>query len=94
MTHKRARFFLTLFGVLAPCAGLAACVVIFMWAPLYGAIGALLIIMSALPMMAGQAGFSAATLFWKCGECDQRYFAFMMPYWLFDRSCQNCCLPD
>jgi hypothetical protein len=94
MTHERARFFLTLLGAIIPIIALGAILAIFVWAPSYAAPGALLVPVSAILIMVGQFGFTAAALGWNCGECDQRYFAFLMPYWLFDRNCQNCHLPD
>lgn len=94
MTHERARFLLTLFGAVAPAIVLGLVPVILIWAAPYAALVGLLIIMGALFIIVGHALLVALTVFWGCGECGRQYFAFFMPYWPFDRDCQNCHTPD
>lgn len=94
MTHERARFLLTVAGAVLPLVGLGLTGILFTFAPIYAAIGAILIIISAMLIIAGQAGFLILACFWNCSQCSRQYFSFLMPFWPFNRKCQNCHLPD
>jgi hypothetical protein len=94
MTHERARFLLTITGAVVPIIAMASIFLILLFAQSHAALSGLLIILSALLIGIGHAAFIIITAVWNCGECGRRYFAYFMPYWLFDRGCQNCTLVD
>lgn len=94
MTHERARLILTLLGALFPFVAFFVSLALFLWAPAWAAFAVLLLILAALLMIGGQIALAIATVFWACGQCGKRYFAFFMPHWPLDRDCQNCHLPD
>jgi len=96
VTHERARFLLTLFGAVIPTLTFVF-ILISVLLDVFrdvAAIGALVLIISALLMMVSHIMLYGLSAFWNCGECGKRYYELFMPYWPLTRTCQNCHCED